>query len=664
MPGRYLAQAKASIRLLELLPGQLEDSLQCTLRAYDLAHAPTYEALSYCWGPASSLLPITIDGDSLMVTPNLRSALRHLRRTDYARTLWIDAICINQDDVEERGAQVAIMADIYRNAAQTVIWLGPSESHSRQALRTLALLSEKPKQPNVDRASWSSEELPCEGDGAHVIPADSRVVSDLQGYVSAVASRPWFKRIWVVQELALARRAEVLCGTDALGWETFIQGLKIGLTIGFFETRTFGFVSDDDFSDILSLARAREPARQIGCPAERLLRLLYSHHTRGTTDPRDKVYSLLGLVGSDASDLGIEPDYRKDCAAIYHGVAVTILRGTFSLDMLGMRTHACSSTDLERLPSWVPDWSTTESKMVPLTMINGEPSPPAHATMSSSTVLRFSADYTHLLLSGHIVDSIVDTSEMLTLLESGVNCFNDEDDPTDDWDLDMLPDSLTTWRSRVDFLRKELPGFLSWMGTTFAWLWKEVIRTAETLECFVRWEEFAGVQEIKQRRDSRPADVRMIAYWKTLCAGNRLTNEDEIPDDMLTEAAFWEWRKTLGPTRKLLKIRTNGLSSSTYKSAAFIGYMQKTWKSYSKFNALLDHAYNRKLAKTKRGHLALVPGDARAGDVIALCKGGRVPLCLRRADAAAYTLLGEAYVHEIMDGRAFDEELCEAIALR
>lgn len=149
VPGRYLAQAKASIRLLELLPGQLEDSLQCTLRAYDLAHAPTYEALSYCWGPASSLLPITIDGDSLMVTPNLRSALRHLRRTDYARTLWIDAICINQDDVEERGAQVAIMADIYRNAAQTVIWLGPSESHSRQALRTLALLSEKPRQPKL-----------------------------------------------------------------------------------------------------------------------------------------------------------------------------------------------------------------------------------------------------------------------------------------------------------------------------------------------------------------------------------------------------------------------------------------------------------------------------------------------------------------------------------
>lgn len=295
--------------------------------------------------------------------------------------------------------------------------------------------------------------------------------------------------------------------------------------------------------------------------------------------------------------------------------------------------------------------------MEPLTVINGERSDSAHATVSSNTVLRFSADYSHLLLSGHIIDSIVDTSEMLTLLESGVNCFND--DPTDD-----CPDSLTGWRSRIDFLRNELPGFLSWMGTTFALMWREVLRTAETLECFVRWEKFAGVQDIKHGRGTRAADVRMTTYWKTLCAGNRLTSGDETPNDELTAAAFWEWRKTLAPTRKLLKLHANGSSSSTYKSAAFIGYMQKTWKSYSKFNALLDHAYNRKLAKTKRGHLALVPGDAQAGDVMALCKGGRVPLCLRRADAAAYTLLGEAYVHEIMDGRAFDESLCEAIALR
>jgi len=153
-----LAVDQAPIRLLELLPGQMGDQLDCRLRVCSLVHAPSYEALSYCWGNSSTLLPVTVDENTLLVTENLRAALRHLRRSAAPRRLWIDAICINQADVEERSAQVAIMAEIYRNAAQTVIWLGLSEHWSHQALRTLAPLSQR--RPHTD----SEELLPVQGE--------------------------------------------------------------------------------------------------------------------------------------------------------------------------------------------------------------------------------------------------------------------------------------------------------------------------------------------------------------------------------------------------------------------------------------------------------------------------------------------------------------------
>jgi len=463
----------------------------------------------------------------------------------------------------------------------------------------------------------------------------------------------------------LARRAQVVCGTDMLDWDALVRGLETGLTSGFFETRTLGLVSSSNFGNILALARAREPVGLEGRPAERLLHLLYSHHTRDATDPVDKVYSLLGLVGGGVTDLGKEPDYRQPYTVTYKAVAVALLENSSNLDVLGMCTEAESIAKSGKLPSWVADWSTTRTKMVLLTIINVETSQPAHATMSSSTVLRFSADHMHLLLSGYVIDSVVETSDTMSLLENETNWFRDDDMPPDVIVEDHLPDDPSLWQSFRSFFRKDLQEFVLWQKAAIAYQWRELIRIVETMTCFVRWETFAGVHGIKQPRDRKPADIRISTYWKTLCAGNRLTSEEDgDTPDAQTEAAFWEWHNSLAPTRNLLRLRANAVSSSAYKSAAFLGYLQKTWSAYSKFNDVLDHAYNRRLAKTSSGRLALVPGDAQAGDVIVLCKGGSVPLCLRRADETVFGLLGEAYVHDIMDGRAFDEARCEAIAIR
>ena len=136
------------IRLLTLLPGKSGTPLKCELAKLDNPTPGSYEALSYAWGSVSTSDDIEIceatnpdqTGGSLPITRNLFDALQRLR-TEAPRLLWIDALCINQDDLEEKGNQVARMGHIYRNASRVVVWLGEDEAYPR----TRALLAQDGK---------------------------------------------------------------------------------------------------------------------------------------------------------------------------------------------------------------------------------------------------------------------------------------------------------------------------------------------------------------------------------------------------------------------------------------------------------------------------------------------------------------------------------------
>ncbi|KAF2452128.1 hypothetical protein P171DRAFT_347545 [Karstenula rhodostoma CBS 690.94] len=117
-------------RLVLLAPGNHNDPIICSLKYFDVLHPPPYEALSYVWGDPKITAPISIDGHNLQVTTNLEIALRHLRLEQATRILWIDAININQLDMNERAQQVAMMANIYRNADLVVVWLGPADEYT------------------------------------------------------------------------------------------------------------------------------------------------------------------------------------------------------------------------------------------------------------------------------------------------------------------------------------------------------------------------------------------------------------------------------------------------------------------------------------------------------------------------------------------------------
>jgi len=134
-----------------------------------------YEALSYVWGDSNNLRSISVDEHDLPITINLHAALSSLRDRFIDRIIWVDAICINQGDVEEKGMQVQYMAEIYSKASRVIVWLGEAENDSDRALEEIRLAAdEMSSKPLVNKL------------------AKQAILTLLQ--------RSWFQRIWVREQ--------------------------------------------------------------------------------------------------------------------------------------------------------------------------------------------------------------------------------------------------------------------------------------------------------------------------------------------------------------------------------------------------------------------------------------------------------------------------------
>jgi hypothetical protein len=193
------------------------------------SHSLVYEALSYTWGSDQARVAVLITDDTsavpavLLIGSNLSSALRHLRYQDRSRSLWIDAICINQSDISERTAQVRRMAEIYEQASRVVVWLGPGDNSSALAIKTLDYLG---RQVVTTTDMWmfctpdSEEPYWCEANCK--LPYDERTWEA----ISELLARPWFTRVWVIQEIQLANHDAVMqCGAHEISWSNFRKAI-------------------------------------------------------------------------------------------------------------------------------------------------------------------------------------------------------------------------------------------------------------------------------------------------------------------------------------------------------------------------------------------------------------------------------------------------------
>lgn len=209
-PFRSLTTGTSLLRLVSVEPGSFSDPVQCKLRYVNLEERPTYEALSYVWGDATVTEPITLDGRRFPVTINLQLALRYLRQEDTKREFGIDAICINQTDMTERSEQVKRMHIIYKLAAKVIIWVGEDSNNSAfsgsmgagEIFTQLARAARKDRQQeheeeSLERSQWTLSIL---------------------GFIS----RPWFNRMWIIQESVANLETVITCGHASLPWVAFL----------------------------------------------------------------------------------------------------------------------------------------------------------------------------------------------------------------------------------------------------------------------------------------------------------------------------------------------------------------------------------------------------------------------------------------------------------
>jgi Heterokaryon incompatibility protein (HET) len=214
----YLPLKADHIRVLVLCPGSFDDPIECHLEHQnrDLDGGVSYEALSYMWGPPEPPREIKLNDTLIEVRQNLLAALRRLRNENSVRYLWVDALCINQQDLQERSAQVLVMSRIYRRASQVLVWLGEAQGESDMLIDLLT------DSKGDFGPIWPSRGQPCRP--RMELPAEKMVI--VRDAFLALCNRPYWRRVWIIQEILSTLSLELLCGAKKLAWTHFCSALS------------------------------------------------------------------------------------------------------------------------------------------------------------------------------------------------------------------------------------------------------------------------------------------------------------------------------------------------------------------------------------------------------------------------------------------------------
>ncbi|KUI64628.1 Lipase 2 [Cytospora mali] len=296
------------IRVLELHPGAGNEPLLGTLSDVSLDDSTVdYEALSYVWGANHFAGFIEVDrGQFLKVGAYLRDALYHIRHESKSRTIWIDALCINQKDNDERGSQVELMAEVYTRCTSVVVWLGLPGPHSQLGLDVLSFLS------NSDMRIGSNNE-----------PWDHIPSSEVESALQDILARPYFQRLWIVQEAALAPHIKMHVGGTFIEWSSKAQTRKFLARIKLTELSPSWQDSDElrrvDFRpmrELLEQSLAAVARRNGTVETPSLLDVVHSVRHRQAVDPRDRIYGVMSLM-TPAEVAGLVVDYSLSWEETY-----------------------------------------------------------------------------------------------------------------------------------------------------------------------------------------------------------------------------------------------------------------------------------------------------------------------------------------------------------
>lgn len=370
-----LKEEDFEVRILDILPAtDLEEPIICEFRIVSLTakSLPLYTALSYTWGDAKHSCNIFVDGTECRVSINLAFALRHLRSQKETESVWADALCINQMNVSEKTAQLFIMEDIYKDAEKVLVWLGEPSEDSDLAMRAIERWSAWKDQPLQNMESSADVQISSDKDETSSTAASEAIRNLLR--------RPYWTRVWIQQEVALPRVVYVQCGQLRVPFSRFVEAnesweifrRRIVKNSKYFRKWTNLTVPDVNVvAPLENLIRLRQHQRTIistSAPADveniPLFEFLRSYQHLKSTDPRDRIYALLGLYSPLFKYRSkISPSYTHPLHKVFCTVAKVMIEDENSLRPVALAGNIASRSPVAHLPSWVPDWTGVECLM-------------------------------------------------------------------------------------------------------------------------------------------------------------------------------------------------------------------------------------------------------------------------------------------------------------
>lgn len=364
-----LSQTKRQIRIFTLLPSpDFNSALQGRLQVVDFDSNPPYEALSYVWGSDASLdHVIDISGSSCSISAHLANILKHIRQSDTERDLWIDAVCIDQKNMDEKGRQVKMMGDVYRNCKMDLAWLeNPGDTE-----RDLGIDAGRKRGGVLKRRAYYP--LATLEEGLDFIENGGSITRYMGGHprpeirdkIEAVFGSRLWSRVWIVQELSCAKDVLLLGGKKTLKWSilrSFLdQDLDSDVNHWHWGRALAGIstmcsrVAEIDKQRYLIWDKQEEHS---------LFDVLARFCERESTKPVDRVYGLLGLVSPHCS---LEADYKleREPAKVFAKATEEIIRQSQNLDILcqspwerrGVPQCSRIGSRTEGLPSWAVDFN-------------------------------------------------------------------------------------------------------------------------------------------------------------------------------------------------------------------------------------------------------------------------------------------------------------------
>jgi hypothetical protein len=622
--------SESSVRIINLQQGCLEDDLQCSFIQDDMNNLKTsYTALSYVWGNPAATKIVLIDGEPLGITTSLHSALVRLRAQGYVN-IWADAVCINQspEALQERAKQVQMMDRIYSLAESVIADVGESDADFEPAMelmkRILAVSPQLEERGFVSINDFSRVGLP------------NHESLEWDAWTTFI-SRPWFQRLWVVQECVLAKKITMICGAEKLSWPDFLESMRLMLKhrLGS-KSRLISSQDPDDRLKRTMATRAecciswmnRLRFRRAHSQPFSLLKLMEMAKDFEMTDRRDGIYGVLGLMAEERDPL-LAVDYVETVDQVLQRVASFLISKHSTIDVLSLAQGVGKSGY-----SWLPDIT---SRLL------------CNALAGSTR----SDDITRTYNACNGRDAEIRIGTQGTPIVRGA--FFDE--------IERLGKSY------------EDP---------------EDISPTEQFWRVYEWEERA-YDMIDGDESIICQDGVYDAYWRTLIGDRAPIGDRAGPEFGDSYDAFQEfklvWLRNKGdPTTKTGEEDENALED--LDDGPLLLELQQNAALYR--TALGEMLPGKRFCVTKQGYLGMVPKESQVGDSIYVPFGADVPFIIRQQDAegelsipslaqlqlqetisslvgtdspflaepqsSTYAIIGPCYVHGIMDGEALDPE--------